>query len=365
MPNLFENGSCIAVGDFDGDGDPDLFIGSRVVARSYGLSPRSHLLQNDGRGHFTDVTADLAPTLAEAGMVTSAAWLDYDGDGHLDLVVVGEWTPVRVFHQEANGRLVDRTADATLGGSAGWWNTVSAADVNGDGRPDLVLGNLGLNSYITASPTEPARLYVHDFGGNGTLEQILTFYKRGVSYPMIGRDDIVRLVPSLRSRFTSYKAFGASRIEDILPPAELAQATVLESHTFASSVAINNGNGTFTLWPLPVEAQLAPVYAAVADDFDGDGHTDLLLGGNFHGVPPMQGRYDASYGTLLRGLGNGHFRAMGPATTGVVIDGQVRHMRRLRSADRSQLIVVARNDDRLQFLRPGRVASTRDARRSP
>lgn len=357
LPNVFENGSCVVVGDFDGDGHPDLFIGGRVVAGKYGLSPTSHLLRNDGHGHFTDVTLSLAPSLARAGMVTSAAWVDYDGDGRLDLVVVGEWMPIRVFHQEPNGHFVERTAAAGLAGTEGWWNTVTAVDVNGDGRPDLVLGNLGLNSYITASRQQPARLYVHDFGGNGALEQILTFYKHGVSYPLAGRDELVRLIPSLRSRYPSYRDYGASRIEDIFPPGELARATVLQAHTFASSVAINNGNGTFTLRPLPIEAQFAPVYAALADDFDGDGRLDLLLAGNFYGVPPNQGRYDASYGTLLRGTGGGQFQAVDLQATGVVLDGQVRHMQRLRSATRGRLIVVARNDDRLQLLRPLRTRS--------
>jgi enediyne biosynthesis protein E4 len=351
LPPIFENGSCVVVGDFNGDGYPDLFLGSRVVGRSYGLSPKSHLLQNDGTGHFTDVTLDKAPGLSEVGMVTSAAWIDYDNDGKLDLVVVGEWMPVRVFHQE-NGRFVDRTAAAGLSGTNGWWNTVTAVDLNGGGRKDLVLGNLGLNSYIKASPKEPARLYVNDFFHNGTLEQILTFYKNGVSYPLAGRDEFVRMFPQLRSKYTSYADFGASRIEDIFPASELKSAKVLEAKNFASAVAINNGNGTFTLAPLPVEAQFAPIYAVVADDFDGDGHTDLLVGGNFYGVTPMLGRYDASYGLLLRGNGMGRFQSVDLQAANLVIEGQVRRMKELRGPNGQRLIVVARNDDKLQILRP-------------
>ena len=297
-----------------------------------------------------DVTLAKAPGLSSAGMVTSATWVDYDGDGQLDLVVVGEWTPVRVFHQE-QGRFVDRTAEVGLGGTEGWWNTVTAVDVNGDGRPDLVLGNLGLNSYVTASRTEPARLYVHDFGHNGTLDQILTFYKHGVSYPIAGRDELVRLVPSLRSRYPSYESFGASRIEDIFPAEEVATARKLESHTFASAVALNTGKGGFTLAPLPVESQLAPVNAIIAGDFDGDGRTDLLLAGNFFGTPPILGRYDASYGLLLHGLGDGRFESVDMTRSGVQIEGQVRHMRTLRMADGGRAIVIARNDDSLVVLR--------------
>ena len=351
LPDLFDNGSCVVPGDFDGDGDVDLFVGSRVVAGQYGIAPHSHLLRNDGSGHFTDVTSDLAPTLGTTGMVTSAAWVDYDHDGHLDLVVTGEWMPVRVFHQE-DGRFVDRTSSAGLAGSEGWWNTVTVADLNADGRPDLVLGNLGLNSYIRASAKEPARLSVGDFGNTGSLEQFLTFYKHGVSYPVAGRDEIVRLLPTLRSRYPSYTSFGASRLEDILPKAALAAAAVSVAHDFASSVAINRGNGTFALHALPAEAQFAPVYAALAEDFDGDGHLDLLLAGNMFGVTPVSGRYDASYGLLLHGLGDGSFTAVDLEASGLLIEGQVRHLRTLRAANGDQLVVAARNDTTLAFVRP-------------
>jgi len=352
LPNIFENGSCVAVGDFNGDGRPDLFIGSRVVSKSYGMIPRSHLLENDGTGRFTDVTLEKAPALSEAGMVSSATWIDYDHDGKLDLVVVGEWMPVRVFHQE-NGKLVDRTKEAGLSGTNGWWNSVEAVDLRGNGRRDLVLGNLGLNSYLHASLKEPARLYVNDFShsGGGNLEQILTSYKNGVSYPVAGRDELLKKIPSLRGKYPSYKDFGASRVEDIFPAADLSQAQVREAYTFASAVALNNGNGAFTLQPLPVEAQFAPIYASLAGDFDGDGKTDLLVGGNFYGVIPVLGRYDASYGLLLRGDGKGGFTAVDMAESNLVIDGQVRDMKMLRGPKGERLIVVARNNDKVMVLR--------------
>jgi hypothetical protein len=354
LPDFFENGSVVAPGDFDGDGDVDLFVGSRSVARSYGAIPRSHLLRNDGRGHFTDVTEQLAPGLARAGMVTSAAWVDYDHDGRLDLVVAGEWMPVRVFRQRG-GRFEDRTEQAGLGGAEGWWNSVTAADLNGDGRTDLVLGNEGLNSYLRASAREPTRLYVGDFGHNGTLEKILTSYRDGVSYPLAGRDELLRLLPALRSRYATYASFGASRIEDIFPDADLDRAEVREARTFASAVALDRGDGTFELRPLPVEAQLAPVYAAVAEDFDGDGKVDLLLGGNFDGSIPLLGREDASYGLVLKGDGRGGFAPMEMGASGVTITGQVRGMAPLRYVGGEQMIVVARNDDSARVLRPVRV----------
>ncbi len=349
LPPIFENGSCVVPGDFNRDGNQDLFVGARVTAKQYGVSPKSHLLQGDGKGRFTDVTTKLAPPLLTAGMVTSATWLDYDRDGALDLIVVGEWTPVRVLHQE-RGRFVDRTSDAGLSGSEGWWNTVASADLNADGRPDLILGNLGLNAYIKASAAEPAQMYVFDFFSNGTIEQIITFYKHGVSYPLATRDEMMKLMPQLRAKFPSYKAFGASRVGEIVLADELAKAAVLTARTFASSVAMAGADGRFVLTPLPVEAQFSPVYATMARDFDGDGRVDLLLGGNFLGAPPMLGRSDASYGLLLRGTGDGSFAAVDMTRSGVQITGEVRHLAQVRRADGRTVVVAARNNDRLVFL---------------
>ena len=349
LPAYFENGSVAAAGDFDGDGDPDVFVGARVVTGKYGISPHSHLLRNDGHGRFADATS-LAPGLSEAGMVTSAVWTDYDGDGKLDLIVAGEWMPVRVFHQESRG-FVERTKDAGLAKSDGWWNTIVATDVDGNGHPDLVLGNLGRNAYVTASAAEPARMYVSDFGKNGTLEQIITFYKHGVPYPMAGRDELVKLMPALRPRYPTYASFGASRITDIFSSAELAASTQLSAHQFSSVIARNSGKGTFTLQPLPIEAQMSTVHAVLPRDFDGDGHVDLMVAGNFSQVPPLQGRYDASYGLLLRGDGRGRFTAADMTDSKLRIEGDVKRLAILQHARLGALVMVARNNQTAQVLR--------------
>jgi hypothetical protein len=354
LPAFFENGACVVPGDFDADGHLDLFVGGRVMSREYGRIPRSYLLQNDGTGRFRDVTQERAPALAEVGMVTSGAWVDYDDDGRLDLIVAGEWMPIRVFRQE-DGRLVDRTAEAGFSGTNGWWNTVAAVDLRGTGRPDLILGNLGLNSRIRASAEEPARLYLHDFSQNGRVEQILTLYNNGVSYPLVGRDELLRTIPQLATRYSSYADFGASRMEDIFPASVLRQAQVREAYLFASAVALNNGDGSFELRPLPTEAQFAPIYAVLPGDFDGDGHADLVVAGNFLGVPPIRGRYDASYGLLLRGDGAGGLRPVDLTESNLVILGEVRDLELLRHADGGHLIVVARNNDTLRMLRPLRL----------
>jgi len=355
LPEFFHNGSCVV------PGGNLVFVGSRVVARRFGLAPRSYLLQNDGRGQFRDVTTQLAPGLDSIGMVTAATWVDYDGDGKLDLIVVGEWMPVRVFHQE-NGRFVDRTEQAGFAGTTGWWSSIQAADVNGDGRPDLVLGNLGLNSILTASRAEPVRLYVGDLFETGSLVQILTSYHQGVSYPLAERDELLQVAPSLRSRYPTNASFGTSRIQDIVARKALRQARVLEAEQFASMLALNRGDGTFELRPLPIEAQFAPIYASLAGDFDGDGKTDLVVAGNFSGVTPVQGRYDASHGLLLHGDGRGGFSAVDMEQSGLAIDGQVRHMALLRKASGEWVIVVAKNNDRLQLISPSR--NTHDALRT-
>lgn len=359
LPAIHENFGCVVVGDYDRDGHPDLFLGGRVVSRQYGMVPGSHLLRNDGTGRFTDVTAQVAPGLAAAGMVASAAWTDVDGDGAPDLVVAGEWMPVRAFRQEG-GRFVERTTELGLARTEGWWNHVSAADLDGDGRQDLVLGNLGRNSYLQASDRQPARLVIGDFQHNGTLEQVLTFHKHGVAYPMQGRDEIVKLIPSLRPKYPTYASFGASTLEQVFPKADLAAATVREVRTFASVVAMNRG-GRFAPTPLPTLAQVAPVYAAVATDVDGDGVTDLLLAGNDHGAPPLQGRYDAGEGLLLRGTGQGGFAPVDPVVSGLRLDGEVRHMALARLAGGGRALVVARNDAPLAVYRlpaaPARVTT--------
>jgi len=347
IPTFYDNGGTVSAGDFDGDGRVDLFVGGRSVPGHYGVSPKSRLLRNDGTGRFTDVTAQLAPTLSEAGMVTSSAWVDYDRDGHLDLVVVGEWMPVRVFHKE-NGRFVERTADVGLAKSGGWWNTVTVADVDADGHPDLVLGNLGLNSTISVSPARPARLFVGRLGGDSTVIAIPTTSSASGNHLLAGRDELLRAIPALRDRFPTYVSFGAAKFEQIFPANALRAGTMLEANTFASAIARGDGK-RFVLEPLPVEAQLAPVNAIVADDFDRDGHLDLLLGGNFFGVPPSQGRYDASHGVLLRGDGHGRFVPMDAPHSGLEIDGQVRRMRAVRTSN-GPLVAVARNDDRLLLL---------------
>jgi hypothetical protein len=344
LPAETASGSRVAAADYDGDGAIDLFVGGRVEPGRYGIAPRSVLLRNDRRGHFTDVTAKLAPGLERVGMVTDAVWRDVDGDGRLDLVVVGEWMPIAIFRNMGRGKLA-RLEVPGLERSNGWWNRIVAGDFDGDGRVDLVVGNLGLNGRLHASLTEPARMYVKDFDGNGFAEQIISLYNGGVSYPLSLRDDLIRSLPYLKARYIKYNDYARQAVTDVFTPGELADAQVSTVYTFATSLAHNNGDGSFTLAPLPPEAQLAPVYGILATDVDRDGHTDLLLAGNFDGFKPEIGRMSASRGLLLRGDGQGGFTPVLGPESGFVVPGQARDIQRVRTAG-GERIVVARNNDR-------------------
>ena len=361
LPAMHRHGSVVRPADYDEDGDIDLFVGGRVVAREYGRSPRSYLLRNDA-GRFADVTDAVAPQLVHAGMVADAAWINADGDSALDLAVVGEWMEPRLFRQ-SGGQL--SPSDAGFEGMTGWWTAVKAADLNGDGHDDLILGNHGLNSRLRARPEQPVRLYIADFDTDGEAERVLTSYRHGRSYPWAGREDMLSAFPSLARKYPTFASYGASTVEQIFGEQRVEGAEVLKAGTFASVAAINQGDGTFAVRELPIEAQIAPVRAVLADDFNGDGHEDVVLGGNFYGVTPAQGRYDASYGTFLSGSAEGALKAVENTQSGLWLEGEIRKLRLIQTST-GPVIVAARNADSLQFIQPQHGAGRgADSTRSP
>ena len=329
---------------------------------SMGWIRESMLLKNDGKGHFTNVTAKLAPELEHVGMVTDAIWLDMDGDGRLDLVVVGEWMPITIFKNMGGGRL-KRLDVPGLEKSHGWWNRIIAGDFTGHGRTDFIVGNLGLNGRLRASEREPVRMYVKDFMGNGVAEQIISTYNGGVSYPLPVRDDLMEALPYLKPRFPNYADYARKTVADIFSTKELEGATLKTAYTFATSLVRNNGDGSFTLVPLPDEAQLAPVYGILAADLtDADqavrtpGRRDLLMAGNFDGFKPEIGRMSASFGLVLRGDGAGSFTPIRARESGFFVPGQARDIQRVRTAT-GALYIVSRNNDRALIFRAARTTS--------
>jgi enediyne biosynthesis protein E4 len=349
LPPLYLSGSRAAAADYDGDGHVDIFVGGRSIPGRYGLDPQSVLLKNDGKGHFVDVTDKLAPGLSHVGMVTDAVWKDVDGDGKLDLVIVGEWMPITVFRNMGHGRL-ERMNVPGLEKSNGWWNRIIAGDFTGNGRTDFIVGNFGLNSRIHASATEPVSMYVKDFAHNGFVQQIVAYYSNGRPYPLTLRDDLIRSLPLLKDRYPSYKDYAKQTLADVFPKTEMADAVIKNAYTFETTLLRNNGNGSFTMIPLPREAQISPVYGILASDYDGDGRVDLLLAGNFDGFKPELGKMDASYGLFLKGDGKGHFTPVRTVDSGFFVPGQSRDIVRVRTAS-GYRYVVSRNNDRPLIVR--------------
>nr|WP_294941104.1 VCBS repeat-containing protein [uncultured Mucilaginibacter sp.] len=344
----FESSSCVAAADVDGDGDQDLFVGVRLKPGSWGYACKSYILANDGHGVFSDATDKVAPALNQAGMVTDGKWFDYDRDGRADLAICGEYMPIRIFHNEG-GRLSEVTAAAGLSKSNGWWNRLQVADVDGDGYPDLVAGNHGLNSRFKASAAKPVSLYTGDFSGTGAIEQIVCTYNGGKQYPMALRHDLVGELPLLKKKYLRYGQYKEQTMEDIFGAELLKTVTKTDAYEMRSSVVLNKGKGRFQLQPLPAEAQFSTVFGLVVKDLDGDGKADILLGGNFYESKPEAGIYDASYGLLLKGDGRGGFRAVAPQQSGVLVKGAVRDIMELRAGNKT-LFVFAKNNEKPAIL---------------
>ena len=347
LPKFHASGATVSPGDFDGDGDLDLFVGGRSVPWRYGQIPTSYLLENDGSGTFSISTPEHAPGLARIGMVTDSQWHDFDRDGRLDLFIAGEWMPLTLFHNTENG-LVDITEKAGLQNTNGWWNCIEVKDINGDGFVDIFAGNLGKNSTLHASLEEPVSLYLSDFDNNGTTEALLSFYKQGKNYPLLMRSEITKHLPYLNQKFPTHAAYADKEIKDIFTPAQLKKADIRQSFTLETTLFYQTEKGQFKAAPLPDAVQFAPVHAIEIDDFDNDGHRDIVLGGNFYGVKPQLGRYDASYGTFLQGDSGGKFEALSQLQSGLSLSGQVRDITRIKHPDGRLLLLFTKNNDTLQ-----------------
>ena len=344
LPPMREHTACVRPVDFDGDGDVDLFIGARFVDGAYGLSPHSYLLKNNGQGSFTDASG-LLPDKGVLGMVTDAQWLDLDGDQLRDLVVVGEWMAITVLRNTGGG--FEKTK---IPASSGLWNRLTVVDLDNDGDPDLLAGNLGLNSILRASPAEPLGLWVKDFDSNGSFDPILTHYRQGRNCIFADKDLLFSQLPMLRKQYVDYRKFSQSTFEEVFPDNMRAQAIHREVQILTSCWIENRGQNQWVLYPLPMIAQCSPVFAFLPGDFNDDGKMDVLLGGNFYEVQPAIGRFDASFGTLLFGDGQGRFYSAEPVATGFWLDGPVRDLQFLQRIGLPRSVLVTRSGGGVQII---------------
>ena len=342
-----ESTSVVIPNDYDKDGDLDLFVGIRFKPGSIGVPQNGYILENNGKGEYTDVTLKLAPELIGLGMITDAKWTDFDNDNDHDLIIVGEWMGIKLFEND-NSNFTEISKDVGLKNTSGWWNRIASSDIDNDGDIDFIVGNHGLNSRFKASVDEPISCYINDFDNNGSIEQIVCRYNEGKSYPLVLRHDLIKQLPHLKKKYVNYSQYKGQTINDFFNEKELESSIVHEVTMLESVMLINDGKGSFKIKPLPKETQLSPLYAILASDIDKDGNVDLILGGNLHNVKPEIGRYDASYGHFLKGLGNGEFDIYNMDESGLFLDGEVRDFKTLNQIQ-NNLLLIARNNSTMEF----------------
>lgn len=323
LPKMLVSKSCVSATDVNGDGKLDLFVGGRVVPGRYPEIPRSYLLINDGKGQFKDQTSSLAPTLANIGLVSDAAWHDLNGDKKPELIIVGEFMPITVLGQKS-GKWAEVSGDYFDKKYAGCWNKLLLEDLTGDGKMDLLVGNLGQNSQLKASDQEPAELYFKDFDDNGAVDPILCFFNQGKSYPYITRDELLDQMSIMRGRFPDYKSYADATLKEVFTAEELKGATRLEANYLKTALFVADAKGKFQEKALPLEVQASPIFAISSLDFDQDGKKDLFLGGNISKARLKFGKYDANYGLILRGDGKGSFSTVPQKQVGLRLIGDVR-----------------------------------------
>jgi enediyne biosynthesis protein E4 len=327
--------------DFNHDGFPDLFVGGRSVPREYGSAPASFLYLNDGKGHFTDIAATRNPDIAHVGMVTGACWANISGGRDKDLIIAGEWMSPRIFSFKKDHFEEIKT---NLNNLSGWWESIAVADLNGDGKTDLILGNIGENFYLRPDSARPVKLWVNDYDQNGNIDNILSRTIDGKDMPVFLKHDMEFQMPVLKKQNLKHGEFANKTIQDMLPEDLLKTSQVKKFNYCPSVVAINKGNGHFEIHTLPVMVQFSSVNAIRCADLNGDGFPDLVLGGNEFGFLPQFGRLDGSFGDVLINDGKGNFSFMENRKSGLNIRGMVRDIVQIKGRSGTRMLFLV-NDE--------------------
>jgi hypothetical protein len=383
LPKFLKSGSCVKAADYDHDGDLDLFVGGRVEPSAYPKAVSSYILRNDtptappaprggaksseltkgelktapplgaGGAVFTDVTAQIAPKLKNIGMICDVTWSDYDNDGWQDLVMAGEFMPI-TFFKNINGKSFTQSQNSSITNKIGWWNSITSGDFDNDGDMDYIAGNLGINNLMRASDEQPVSVYAKDFNNDGFYDAIPTvFYKdlegKSKEFPYNTRDDLAKQFVQTRQRFQNYAKFSQATIKEILKPEELKDALILKANWLKSSYVENKGNGVFEIKDLPIQAQFAPIFGMITQDFDQDGNLDVLLTGNDFAAEVSVGRHDALNGLLLEGKGNGAFVAISLEKSGYCVIGDAKSLVKIMSPKGKLLTVTSQNKNSLRF----------------
>ncbi|HVS95314.1 MAG TPA: VCBS repeat-containing protein [Puia sp.] len=347
---------CVRAADINGDGKLDLFVSGRVDPGHYPKPVSSFIFRNDSRdGHakFTDVTDAVAPALKDIGLVCDALFTDFDGDGQLDLIVVGEWMPV-TFLKNEHGKFVNVTSASGVGNQFGWWNSIAAGDFRHTGRMDYIVGNVGENTLFQASDSFPVYITAKDFDHSGNFIAIPSLYLKDLrgekkEFPAPVRDDIAKHWTSIKKKLPTYKPFAMATMDDLVSPEQRKGALRLKANQLKSCYLRNDGGGKFTMMPLPAMAQVSVLNGMLVDDFDGDGNLDVMITGNDYGTDVGIGRYDALNGLLLKGDGAGGFTPMSILHSGIYIPGDGKALVRLRSSDGRYLAAASQYRDRLKL----------------
>lgn len=351
IPEFAVNGSVVRAADFNGNGHLDLFVGGHTIPWRYGIGPRSFILQNNGLGVFEDVTEEVAPDIETIGNVTSAEWIMQPGNRVPDLVVAGEWMSLRYFENQ-EGSLVPVTEESGFPRVSGLWQSISVADLTGNGYPDIIAGNFGMNSRMRATPESPMKLYVNDFDRNGQTAPLLSYFVNGVEKPFDQLDELMSQIGNMRQKVRSYADFASRSLAQIFDTSMLNEALQKEITELRSILLINSGDGSYEIKSLPFEAQHFPVMGILPLDSNGNGRKDLLLTGNLHEVRPgIGGRQDAGYGLLLQNDGEGNFLPVEVMEGGFLVRGESRTIEPFQWIEQQNGVVVARNNDTPLFFK--------------